>query len=148
MSRPRVYAAHPVSCYRTDHEARCLAALRGLLPHCDLYDPADRCRNAAAWQRAWPRVLRTLSGLVVFAAEDDTIGAGCLRELGDALACGLPALAVHRGTLHEIDGVRLLALPWRSTRHLASLLLGPAFEPSPLFPSVFDGPEWAAVADR
>lgn len=138
MRPPRVYAAHPVTSYRTEHEERCLAALRDLLPHCEIYDPAGRYRREHGWRRAWPRVLASLSGLVVFGAEDGTIGIGCVREVADAVARCLPVLALDGEDLHELDGVRLLALPWRSARRVGALMLGPAFEPSRLFPTVFD----------
>ncbi len=57
---PRVYVAHPMTSYGTDHERVCLAALAGLLPGVELFDPSRRYQTDAAWLRAWPRVLDTL----------------------------------------------------------------------------------------
>jgi len=88
--RPRVYACHPMTCYGTEHERVCLDALAGLLRGVEIIDPATRYRTNAGWLRAWPRLLSTLSGLVVFADETGTVGAGCLREVADAVAAGLP----------------------------------------------------------
>jgi hypothetical protein len=89
-ARPRVYAAHPMTSYRTEHERTCLDALAALLPGAEIIDPAGRYRTNAGWLRAWTRLLSTLSGLVLFADEDGTVGAGCLREVADAVAAGLP----------------------------------------------------------
>jgi hypothetical protein len=88
--RPRVYAAHPMTSYGTEHERVCLDTLTALLPGTEIIDPAGRYRTNAGWLRAWPRLLSTLSGLVLFADEDGTVGAGCLREVVDAMAAGVP----------------------------------------------------------
>jgi len=139
MKPPRVYVAHPVTCYGTEHEARSLAALRLLLPHCELLDPSQLYASAEHWLRAWPKVLLTLAGLVVFGAEDCSIGAGCVRELSDALAMGVAVVGFDGEQLREIDGLRLFALPWRDRSRVGTLVLGPVFEPSALFPTDFDG---------
>jgi hypothetical protein len=88
-ARPRVYAAHPMTSYRTEHERTCLDALAALLPGAEIIDPAVRYRTNAGWLRAWPRLLSTLDALVLFADETGTVGAGCLREVVDAVAAGL-----------------------------------------------------------
>jgi len=88
-ARPRVYAAHPMTSYRTEHERACLDALAALLPGAEIIDPAVRYRTNAGWLRAWPRLLSTLDALVLFADETGTVGAGCLREVVDAVAAGL-----------------------------------------------------------
>jgi hypothetical protein len=96
-NRPRVYVAHPIVTYGSARERDCLAALRRLLVETDLYDPAGRYSTAAGWMRAWPRVLKTLSGLVVFGTRDGVVGVGCVREIADALGAGLPvAMLDHR----------------------------------------------------
>ncbi len=64
--RPRIYAAHPCSSYGTDHEAACLGYLAELLPEAELIDPPGRYATDAAWLQAWPRLLRSLSALVIF----------------------------------------------------------------------------------
>jgi len=51
MTRPRVYAAHPVVTYGTARERDCLASLRGLLPDVDLYDPAGTRPMPAGCER-------------------------------------------------------------------------------------------------
>lgn len=129
MRLTRVYAAHPVTSYGTEHEARSLAALRALLPDCEIYDPAGRYRREHGWRRAWPGVLASLSGLVVFGAKDGTIGTGCLRELTDALAWGLPVAGLDGDVLKVIGGVQLLPVPWRTARHVGRLVLGDPVEP-------------------
>jgi hypothetical protein len=95
--RPRVYAAHPIVTYGSARERDCLAALRRLLPGVEIYDPAWRYRTNEGWLRAWPRVLSTLSGLVVFGTRDGVIGLGCLREIAGARQAGLlVAMLDHR----------------------------------------------------
>lgn len=137
--RPRVYATHPMTSYGTAHERQCLDRLAELLPSCEIVNPAERYSTNVGWLRAWPRLLPTLAGLVVFGAEDGTIGTGCWREIGDAITWRLPVAALAGGALCEIDAVQLLALPWRSARRVGRVMLGPALEPRELFPSIFDG---------
>jgi hypothetical protein len=95
--RPRVYVAHPIVTYGTARERDCLATLKRLLPEVEIYDPAGRYRTNKGWQGAWPRVLTTLSGLVVFGTRDGTVGLGCLREIAGARRFGLlVAMLDHR----------------------------------------------------
>ncbi len=124
--RPRVYVAHPMTSYGTAHERSCLATLAELLPGVELCDPAGRYRTDDGWLRAWPRVLQTLSGLVIFPCENGTVGTGCLRELTDAIAAYVPVAVLVGYELHEIDGFQLLAPPWRSARNAARLITGQA----------------------
>jgi hypothetical protein len=116
----RLYVAHPMITYGTAWEHECHAALQGLLPDVELYDPARRYSSSAIWRRAWPRVLETLSGLVVFASFDGTIGAGCMREVLDAITWGIPVACLKEGMLHEIEGLQFLMphqfTPWRAGR--------------------------------
>jgi hypothetical protein len=130
--RPRVYAAHPMASYGTDHERSRLVALGGLLPGVELFNPSRRYSTNVGWRRAWPRVLASLSGLVVFPGENGTIGTGCLRELTDAVTWGLPIAALEGEALREIDGLKLVSVPRRSARHAARLILSGPIEPSQL----------------
>jgi hypothetical protein len=108
--RRRIYVAHPQISYGTARERDCLAALRGLLPDVDLYDPAGRYSTDAGWLRAWPRVLPTISGLVVFGTRDGVVGVGCLREIAEARGTGLPvAMLDHRCRARTYAGLTLPA---------------------------------------
>ena len=127
--RPRLYVAHPIVTYGTARERHCLDALRSILPDVELYDPAGRYSTNAAWRRAWPRVLKTLSGLVVFTSHDGTIGAGCMRELIDALVRNLPIAGLEEGMLHEIDAVRFLAPRRLTACRTGRLVLGDQIDP-------------------
>jgi hypothetical protein len=122
--RPRVYCGHPIVSYRTEHEAACLAGISELLPGVELFNPEGRYSTDASWRRAWPQVLASLSGLVVFASEGGTIGVGCLAELTDALAWDLPVAALDAGRLFEIEGVQFLDPRGRSARHVGRLVIG------------------------
>ena len=105
-----MYVAHPQISYGTARERDCLAALRAVLPEAELYDPAGRYRTDAGWLRAWPRVLPTISGLVVFGTRGGVIGIGCLREIADACRAGLPiAMLDHRCRARTYAGLALTA---------------------------------------
>ncbi|MGO9195969.1 MAG: hypothetical protein ACLQK4_02425 [Acidimicrobiales bacterium] len=97
MTRPRVYAAHPIVTYGSARERDCIAALHALLPEAEVYNPAGRYSTAEEWRSAWPRVLTTLSGLVIFGTRAGVVGMGCLREIGDAHLAGLPIAMLDRG---------------------------------------------------
>ena len=97
--RPRIYAAHPITSYGTDHERAYLDALAALLPGAEIFNPAGRYRTSAGWLRAWPRVARTLSALVVFGNEEGTIGVGCLHEIADAIRLRPPVVDLGNGLL-------------------------------------------------
>ncbi len=123
MTRRRVYVAHPIVAYGTARERDCLAALRGLLPDVNLYDPAGRYSTDAGWLRAWPRVLPTISGLVVFGTRDGVVGVGCLREIADVSGAGLPvAMLDHRCRARTYAG---LALPTRAPTPRRAAVLVP-----------------------
>jgi hypothetical protein len=76
----------------------------------ELYDPAGRYRTDAGWLGAWPRVLPTISGLVVFGTRGGVVGVGCLREIADARGAGLPvAVLDHRRRARTYAGLTLPA---------------------------------------
>jgi len=123
MTRPRIYAAHPIVTYGTARERDCLAALARLLHGVDLYDPAGRYSTDAGWFRAWPRVLPTLSGFVVFGTRGGVVGVGCLREIDDACRASLPvAMLDHRCRARTYAG---LALPARAPTPRRAAVLVP-----------------------
>jgi hypothetical protein len=134
--RPRVYAAHPKACYGTAYAATCLARLGELLPAAEIVDPeALGWRTEAQWRLSWPKVLGGLSSFVVFAGIDGTIGAGCIRELTDAVARYLPIAGFHDGALRTIVGLELMPIPFRSPRSTARLLLADPIDPATFVPS-------------
>lgn len=122
---PRVYFAHPKSAYFTDHEAAYLEVLANELPGWGVINPAGRYSTDAAWLRAWPRLVKSLDAVAVASDEFGTIGTGCLREITDAIAHGLPVLGLDlkRG-LVELRGVELVEFEHRTRRHAAYLDLG------------------------
>ena len=123
MTRRRIYCAHPIVTYGTARERDCIASLRTVLPEADLYDPAGRYRTDAGWLRAWPRVLPTISGLVVFGTRGGVVGVGCLREITDARRSGLPvAVLDHRWRARTYAG---LALPPRAPTPRRAAVLVP-----------------------
>jgi hypothetical protein len=133
VTRRRIYCAHPIVSYGTARERDCLATLRGLLPDVELYDPAGRYRTDAGWLRAWPRVLPTISGLVVFGTRGGVVGVGCLREIADASGAGLPvAVLDHRRRARTYAG---LTLPTRAPtpRRAAVLVPGELIDLRELF---------------
>ncbi len=111
MTRPRVYCAHPMTSYGTAHEAACLGALADLVPGAELVDPAATFTSSADWLERWPAMLTTLDALALFADEDGTIGAGCLREVADAIVVGVPIVCLDPCFgLCELAGIDFLPL--------------------------------------
>jgi len=130
---PRVYAAHPIVTYATARERDCLASLRGVLPEADLFDPAGRYSTDAGWLRAWPRVLSTLSGFVVFGTREGVVGVGCLREIAEARGNGLPvAMLDQRCRARTYAGIVLPARA-RTPRRAAVLVPGEPVDLRELF---------------
>lgn len=122
----RVYVAHPMICYSTPHAAESISGIAKALPGVELIDPEQMGWEAdGAWLCDWTDLLNALDGLVVFGAADGTVGAGCLREMVDALACGIPVAAWHPQLhLTELAGVALLPRGSRSARRTAYLAHG------------------------
>jgi hypothetical protein len=132
MTRPRIYAAHPIVTYGTARERDCLATLKRLFPEVEIYDPAGRYRTNQGWLRAWPRVLATLSGLVVFGTRDGLVGLGCLREIATAREAGLSvAMLDHYCRPRTYAGV--VAPPAPALRRAAMLVPGEPVELWELF---------------
>jgi hypothetical protein len=123
---PLVYAAHPLTCYRSAHERACLDAIASAFPGAEVLDPAECFADAADWLAGWPALVPTLSALVLFADEQGNVGAGCLREVADAIAEDLPVLLLDRG--HELCELRSLRIfpPWRRTRSRTAVPAGGA----------------------
>jgi hypothetical protein len=122
MTRPRVYAAHPIVTYGSARERDCIASLHSLLPEADVYNPAGRYSTPAGWRRAWPRVLASLSGLVVFGTRDGVVGMGCLREIADAHRVGLPIAMLDR-RCHARTYAGLVLPPRAATARRAAVLV-------------------------
>jgi hypothetical protein len=123
-SHPLVYAAHPKSTYRTPWARAHIGRLRELLPAAEVIDPEDSAwLSDADWLERWPMLLGRLSEVVVFAARDNTVGAGCLREVADAIAYGVPVAALDLGRgLCELRALDLL--PDATAARAARLVLG------------------------
>jgi len=122
---PLAYVAHPLTTYGTPLEREALDLLGALLPDAVLVNPATRYRDTDHWLADWPRLVGTLSGLVVVADSDGTIGAGCLRELTDVWRLGVPvALLDARGQLRRLSGLRMVAETERTAQRLAFVTAG------------------------
>ncbi len=132
--RPRVYGAHPMVSYRSEHERTCLDTLAELFTHAEIVNPAERSWTNAGWRRAWPRLLATLSGLVLFADEDGTVGTGCLREVADAIAAGVPVAYLDPDFgLCELAGLDLVPAEMRTRASTAWPIAGEQIDPGALF---------------
>ena len=123
---PRIYVCHPMTSYGTVHGATSVAGIAEALPGAELVNP-ERAQWAtdADWLRAWPLILDSLSGLVVFADHAGTVGTGCLRELVDAVMAGLALAAWEPAVgLVELVGFELVEPDARSPRRAAFLDYG------------------------
>jgi hypothetical protein len=113
-----------------------IARLAELLPDAEIVDPETlRWRTEEQWRKSWPKVLSGLSSFVVFAGLDGTIGAGCIRELTDAVMRYLPIAGLYNGVLCAIEGIELLPIPFRSARSTALLRLADPIDPDKFVPS-------------
>ena len=131
--RPRLYAAHPMTCYRSEHERACLDALAGHFPGAEIVNPATRGWTNDTWRRAWPRLVMTLSTLVIFPDEDGTVGTGCLREVADAIAAGVPVAVLDPCFgLCELGGFDLLPPDMRTRAATAWPVAGDRIDPAAL----------------
>jgi hypothetical protein len=119
-----------MSSYGSDHAATCFDAIGELLPGARLIDPAAVYASDAEWLASWPRLVRTLKAFVIFGEPDGATGAGCIRELADAVALGVPVAGfdIEQG-LREILGFDLFGTGCRSARRLGTLRLG---DPMPM----------------
>lgn len=135
--RPTIYAAHPMTSYGTAHERVCLDTLAGLFTHAEIVDPAERYGSDEEWLRDWPGVLGSLAGVVVFAEEHGMVGAGCLREVADAIAAGVPVgyLDAYFGLCH-LAGFDLLPPTVRTRASAAWPIAGEQVGPRALCPIV------------
>jgi hypothetical protein len=91
---PLVYACYPKLTHGTPWAATHLWRLRELVAGAEVVDP-EHCgwRNEQEWLTHWPDRSR-LSALVIFPDQLGTVGGGCLREISDAIAYGLPVAAL------------------------------------------------------
>ncbi len=117
---PLVYAAHPLTCYRSAHERACLDAIASAFPGAEVLDPAECFADDDGWLARWPALVPTLSALVLFADEQGHVGAGCLREVADVLVADIPVLLLDRGRqLCELRALRLLPAASRTPARAA-----------------------------
>ena len=97
------------------------------------FDPGSRYSTDAAWLRAWPRVLSTVSDVVVFGTRNGVVGVGCLKEVVDAQQAGIPvAMLDQRCRPHKFGGLAL-ATGTRTPRRAAVLLPGGPVDLGELF---------------
>jgi hypothetical protein len=117
--------------YRSEHAAAMLARITELLPAAEILDPeALAWESDRDWLAAWPDVLESLEGIVVFSARDGSVGVGCVTEATDALARSVPAAVLSRSGLRALEGFRLLSKSERSARRFARLIPGSHVEAS------------------
>jgi hypothetical protein len=129
-SRPLVYAAHPITSYGTPHERAALRAIRQLLPGARVLDPSVLYVSPSHWLTEWPTLAPTLRLVVLFGDETGSIGAGCLREVADALCLDVAVLVLKEGELRELRSLRLLPLSRRTRARTAIPVAGPVMEPA------------------
>jgi hypothetical protein len=75
--------------------------------------------------RTLGRPLGELSAVVVFAAPDGSLGAGCLMEAIDAVRIGIPVAVIQQGAgLVELTGLRFLPYRLRTPYRTALVVVG------------------------
>jgi hypothetical protein len=123
--KPIVYAAHPMTTYGTAIEAFALGRISELVPGATVVNPATRYVDSVHWQTDWPRLLPTLSCLVVFGDEDGSIGTGCLKELANAWWLDIPvAMLDGAGVAHRLAEMTVRPDQMRDPCRTVSLVPG------------------------
>jgi hypothetical protein len=91
----------------------------------EIIDPAAVFADTTDWLARWPSLHRDLSVVIVFGDEAGYVGAGCLREVSDAIVAGIPVLGLDL-TIGLSESVSFdLLLPWnRTPARTARLVLG------------------------
>lgn len=140
-SARRAYLAHPMTSYATAYARAGAAALATLLPSWEVIDP-EACGWAsdADWARDWPRILAGCSLVCVLPGPDGGVGAGCLREVADAIAREVPVLVLDKGDLVIsragvwcLRSLAALILPRSPTPQLAAYVRGGPASMRPAF---------------
>ncbi|MDA8380330.1 MAG: hypothetical protein M0020_05810 [Actinomycetota bacterium] len=128
MTRPlAVYAAHPMTAYGTDHEARALRRIAEAFDGWDVLNPAVMFDGDASWHDTWPQVLSGIDACAIFADETGCIGVGCLKEIADAIVAYVPVVALGpRGGVRLLGGVAVEGGPIVDRVRIGRLLYGPA----------------------
>lgn len=86
----RVYLASSLPTFATDRYGRMVEHAGARFPRATILPARDLFESNAGWRRRWPRVLRSLAALAVFADAEGWIGNGVWSEVRDALRRGLP----------------------------------------------------------
>ena len=107
----RLYCARPLTAYGTDLDRRQLARVAEHFPEAEVLDPAAMFASNAGWLAAWPELVGTLDLIVLWADEDGFIGAGCLREVTDAMVASVPVVTLDwKGRLRTFAGIHCQGL--------------------------------------
>lgn len=125
-----IYAAHPMTCYGTGHEARMLDALHTHFPAATVLNPSSMYVTTEEWLDDWPHLLCTIDALVVFPDRDGFVGLGVLQEASTARARGIPVATLDgEGSLRQYAGIETTG-PYISASRVGRLLLhGPVLSP-------------------
>lgn len=121
-----LYAAHPMTCYGSAHEQACLDAIARAFRGAEVLDPATCFAARTDWLAGWPALLDALSGVVLFADECGYVGAGCLREVADAIGASVPVLFLDRRLrIRELTALALAPVRTRTPARSARPVGGP-----------------------
>ena len=144
----RVYAARPMTCYGTDLDRRQLARVAEHFPGAKRVDPAELWSNNEEWLAAWPELVRTLDLLAVWADEAGFVGAGCLREMTDAVVARVPVVALDpKGQLRTFGGLHCYGmLPSRA--RVGELVYGDVLDVAAVTVAVRIGQDMRAVVEK
>jgi len=100
----RLYVAAPIAVLRRPGWRSQLTAIRRRTKS-PLWDPGSLFGSTTSWLIGWPRIVEKTSGLVLVTDLDQSIGAGCLREIAEVLGRDLPVWLWSEGDL----------VPWSET---------------------------------
>jgi hypothetical protein len=103
-----IYCARPRRSFGTEHDRHQLGAVAHWhFPEAAIIDPARLWSSNGEWLAEWGALLPTIDVMVLWSDEGGWLSDGCLREVADAVAEGLPVLTLGReGELRTFGGFR------------------------------------------
>jgi hypothetical protein len=121
--------------YGSELERRALRQIATHFPGARVIDPATHYLSVRHWLEDWPIMVQALDAIVLFGDETGAVGAGCIREVADALCLDVTVVVLHNdGSLRELRSLRLLPAGRRTRARTAIPVAGAVVEPSEVVP--------------
>ena len=109
-NRRIVYLATPLDQFQNQNypKIRSLIAGRFSSREWAIFEPARCTWTTKDWLKAWPRLIRWIDALVIWARPDGSVGFGVYQEARDIAFHGKPVYVLKSGCLKTLHGFSLL----------------------------------------